>query len=162
MIKIFFMCHLCSCRTGWRRRRNCWRSCRAWRSVWSNSSKISAMQRSKQSWMTCYDVNYQLNRGINPKWHAYCIFQNDSPVKCECRRPVLVVIYCVFCLQAALEAQVLDEKAKAQRLQTELDVSEQVQKDFVKLSQTLQVIIYACIYGGGGGWENHSYAAAFY
>uniref|UniRef100_A0A8C6TA68 Rabaptin, RAB GTPase binding effector protein 1 n=1 Tax=Neogobius melanostomus TaxID=47308 RepID=A0A8C6TA68_9GOBI len=35
--------------------------------------------------------------------------------------------------------QVLDEKDKAQRLQTELDVSEQVQKDFVKLSQTLQV-----------------------
>eukprot|EP00066_Takifugu_rubripes_P006303 XP_003971004.1 PREDICTED: rab GTPase-binding effector protein 1 [Takifugu rubripes] len=41
--------------------------------------------------------------------------------------------------KAALEAQVVDEKAKAQRLQTELDVSEQVQKDFVKLSQTLQV-----------------------
>ena len=41
--------------------------------------------------------------------------------------------------QAALESQVLDEKDKAQRLQTELDVSEQVQKDFVKLSQTLQV-----------------------
>uniref|UniRef100_A0AAX7SG09 Rab GTPase-binding effector protein 1 n=1 Tax=Astatotilapia calliptera TaxID=8154 RepID=A0AAX7SG09_ASTCA len=39
----------------------------------------------------------------------------------------------------ALESQVLDEKDKAQRLQTELDVSEQVQKDFVKLSQTLQV-----------------------
>ncbi|XP_029028533.1 rab GTPase-binding effector protein 1 isoform X1 [Betta splendens] len=39
----------------------------------------------------------------------------------------------------ALETQVLDEKDKAQRLQTELDVSEQVQKDFVKLSQTLQV-----------------------
>uniref|UniRef100_A0A8C6U886 Rabaptin, RAB GTPase binding effector protein 1 n=1 Tax=Neogobius melanostomus TaxID=47308 RepID=A0A8C6U886_9GOBI len=36
-------------------------------------------------------------------------------------------------------SQVLDEKDKAQRLQTELDVSEQVQKDFVKLSQTLQV-----------------------
>uniref|UniRef100_A0A3B5KFT5 Rabaptin, RAB GTPase binding effector protein 1 n=1 Tax=Takifugu rubripes TaxID=31033 RepID=A0A3B5KFT5_TAKRU len=53
--------------------------------------------------------------------------------------------------KAALEAQVVDEKAKAQRLQTELDVSEQVQKDFVKLSQTLQVIIYTCIYGGGGG-----------
>uniref|UniRef100_A0A8C9Y7I0 Rab GTPase-binding effector protein 1 n=1 Tax=Sander lucioperca TaxID=283035 RepID=A0A8C9Y7I0_SANLU len=35
--------------------------------------------------------------------------------------------------------QVFDEKDKAQRLQTELDVSEQVQKDFVKLSQTLQV-----------------------
>ena len=41
--------------------------------------------------------------------------------------------------QSALESQVLDEKDKAQRLQTELDVSEQVQKDFVKLSQTLQV-----------------------
>uniref|UniRef100_A0A3Q3FWV5 Rab GTPase-binding effector protein 1 n=1 Tax=Kryptolebias marmoratus TaxID=37003 RepID=A0A3Q3FWV5_KRYMA len=39
----------------------------------------------------------------------------------------------------ALESQVLDEKDKAQRLQTELDVSEHVQKDFVKLSQTLQV-----------------------
>uniref|UniRef100_A0A8P4GBX3 Rab GTPase-binding effector protein 1 n=1 Tax=Dicentrarchus labrax TaxID=13489 RepID=A0A8P4GBX3_DICLA len=35
--------------------------------------------------------------------------------------------------------QVFDERDKAQRLQTELDVSEQVQKDFVKLSQTLQV-----------------------
>lgn len=33
----------------------------------------------------------------------------------------------------------LDEKDKALRLQTELDVSEQVQRDFVKLSQTLQV-----------------------
>uniref|UniRef100_A0A8C9Y6Z5 Rab GTPase-binding effector protein 1 n=1 Tax=Sander lucioperca TaxID=283035 RepID=A0A8C9Y6Z5_SANLU len=41
--------------------------------------------------------------------------------------------------QSALENQVFDEKDKAQRLQTELDVSEQVQKDFVKLSQTLQV-----------------------
>uniref|UniRef100_A0A673ZGP6 Rab GTPase-binding effector protein 1 n=1 Tax=Salmo trutta TaxID=8032 RepID=A0A673ZGP6_SALTR len=41
--------------------------------------------------------------------------------------------------QTALEAQVLDEKDKALRLQTELDVSEQVQRDFVKLSQTLQV-----------------------
>ncbi|XP_015223101.2 rab GTPase-binding effector protein 1 isoform X1 [Lepisosteus oculatus] len=41
--------------------------------------------------------------------------------------------------KAALESQVLDEKDKAQRLQTELDVSEQVQRDFVKLSQTLQV-----------------------
>uniref|UniRef100_A0A7N6FF37 Rab GTPase-binding effector protein 1 n=1 Tax=Anabas testudineus TaxID=64144 RepID=A0A7N6FF37_ANATE len=37
------------------------------------------------------------------------------------------------------QSQVLDERDKAQRLQTELDVSEQVQKDFVKLSQTLQV-----------------------
>uniref|UniRef100_A0A665U6S7 Rab GTPase-binding effector protein 1 n=1 Tax=Echeneis naucrates TaxID=173247 RepID=A0A665U6S7_ECHNA len=37
------------------------------------------------------------------------------------------------------KSQVLDERGKAQRLQTELDVSEQVQKDFVKLSQTLQV-----------------------
>ncbi|XP_017284680.1 rab GTPase-binding effector protein 1 isoform X2 [Kryptolebias marmoratus] len=41
--------------------------------------------------------------------------------------------------KGALESQVLDEKDKAQRLQTELDVSEHVQKDFVKLSQTLQV-----------------------
>uniref|UniRef100_A0A4W5JUL9 Rab GTPase-binding effector protein 1 n=1 Tax=Hucho hucho TaxID=62062 RepID=A0A4W5JUL9_9TELE len=37
------------------------------------------------------------------------------------------------------KAQALDEKDKAQRLQTELDVSEQVQRDFVKLSQTLQI-----------------------
>lgn len=43
--------------------------------------------------------------------------------------------------QSALESQVFDERDKAQRLQTELDVSEQVQKDFVKLSQTLQVTI---------------------
>ncbi|KAI4902069.1 hypothetical protein NFI96_033541 [Prochilodus magdalenae] len=41
--------------------------------------------------------------------------------------------------KSALESQVFDEKDKAQRLQTELDVSEQVQRDFVKLSQTLQV-----------------------
>ncbi|KAM7373983.1 hypothetical protein PAMP_006663 [Pampus punctatissimus] len=41
--------------------------------------------------------------------------------------------------KSALEGQVFEEKDKAQRLQTELDVSEQVQKDFVKLSQTLQV-----------------------
>lgn len=45
----------------------------------------------------------------------------------------------MFAVQSALESQVRDEKDKAQRLQTELDVSEQVQKDFVKLSQTLQV-----------------------
>lgn len=47
----------------------------------------------------------------------------------------------MFWLQSALEHQVLDERDKAQRLQTELDVSEQVQKDFVKLSQTLQVTV---------------------
>lgn len=41
--------------------------------------------------------------------------------------------------QANLEQLVFEEKNKAQRLQTELDVSEQVQRDFVKLSQTLQV-----------------------
>lgn len=41
--------------------------------------------------------------------------------------------------KSSLESQALDERDKAQRLQTELDVSEQVQKDFVKLSQTLQV-----------------------
>ncbi|XP_051552051.1 rab GTPase-binding effector protein 1-like isoform X2 [Myxocyprinus asiaticus] len=41
--------------------------------------------------------------------------------------------------KGALESQVFEEKDKAQRLQTELDVSEQVQRDFVKLSQTLQV-----------------------
>lgn len=41
--------------------------------------------------------------------------------------------------KASLESHVLDEKDRAQRLQTELDVSEQVQRDFVKLSQTLQV-----------------------
>ncbi|KAK7165320.1 hypothetical protein R3I94_003627 [Phoxinus phoxinus] len=41
--------------------------------------------------------------------------------------------------KSALETQAFEEKDKAQRLQTELDVSEQVQRDFVKLSQTLQV-----------------------
>lgn len=41
--------------------------------------------------------------------------------------------------QTAAEQLVFEEKNKAQRLQTELDVSEQVQRDFVKLSQTLQV-----------------------
>ncbi|XP_066492773.1 rab GTPase-binding effector protein 1 [Tiliqua scincoides] len=38
-----------------------------------------------------------------------------------------------------LEQLMFEEKSKAQRLQTELDISEQVQRDFVKLSQTLQV-----------------------
>lgn len=52
--------------------------------------------------------------------------------------PICDVCLCVGG-QTALEAQALDEKDKAQRLQTELDVSEQVQRDFVKLSQTLQV-----------------------
>lgn len=42
-------------------------------------------------------------------------------------------------LQATVEQLMFEEKNKAQRLQTELDVSEQVQRDFVKLSQTLQV-----------------------
>uniref|UniRef100_H0Z1N1 Rabaptin, RAB GTPase binding effector protein 1 n=1 Tax=Taeniopygia guttata TaxID=59729 RepID=H0Z1N1_TAEGU len=41
--------------------------------------------------------------------------------------------------KANLEQLVFEEKNKAQRLQTELDVSEQVQRDFVKLSQTLQL-----------------------
>uniref|UniRef100_A0A2K5JRJ6 Rab GTPase-binding effector protein 1 n=1 Tax=Colobus angolensis palliatus TaxID=336983 RepID=A0A2K5JRJ6_COLAP len=41
--------------------------------------------------------------------------------------------------QATVEQLMFEEKNKAQRLQTELDVSEQVQRDFVKLSQTLQV-----------------------
>ncbi|KAM4699077.1 rab GTPase-binding effector protein 1 isoform 2-T2 [Discoglossus pictus] len=42
-------------------------------------------------------------------------------------------------VKTSLEQQMFEEKNKAQRLQTELDVSEQVQRDFVKLSQTLQV-----------------------
>ncbi|XP_044141525.1 rab GTPase-binding effector protein 1 [Bufo gargarizans] len=41
--------------------------------------------------------------------------------------------------KTSLEELLFEEKNKAQRLQTELDVSEQVQRDFVKLSQTLQV-----------------------
>ncbi|XP_028564338.2 rab GTPase-binding effector protein 1 isoform X1 [Podarcis muralis] len=41
--------------------------------------------------------------------------------------------------KANMEQLMFEEKNKAQRLQTELDVSEQVQRDFVKLSQTLQV-----------------------
>ncbi|XP_078535826.1 rab GTPase-binding effector protein 1 isoform X1 [Lissotriton helveticus] len=39
----------------------------------------------------------------------------------------------------SLEQLMHEDRNKAQRLQTELDVSEQVQRDFVKLSQTLQV-----------------------
>ncbi|XP_069470704.1 rab GTPase-binding effector protein 1 isoform X1 [Ambystoma mexicanum] len=41
--------------------------------------------------------------------------------------------------KSSLEQLMYEDKNKAQRLQTELDVSEQVQRDFVKLSQTLQV-----------------------
>ncbi|XP_038669518.1 rab GTPase-binding effector protein 1, partial [Scyliorhinus canicula] len=41
--------------------------------------------------------------------------------------------------KTVLEQMLYEEKNKGQRLQTELDVSEQVQRDFVKLSQTLQV-----------------------
>uniref|UniRef100_A0A8C0Q4U7 Rab GTPase-binding effector protein 1 n=1 Tax=Canis lupus familiaris TaxID=9615 RepID=A0A8C0Q4U7_CANLF len=41
--------------------------------------------------------------------------------------------------KVSVEQLMFEEKNKAQRLQTELDVSEQVQRDFVKLSQTLQV-----------------------
>lgn len=41
--------------------------------------------------------------------------------------------------KVTVEQLMFEEKSKAQRLQTELDVSEQVQRDFVKLSQTLQV-----------------------
>ncbi|XP_065764607.1 rab GTPase-binding effector protein 1 isoform X3 [Muntiacus reevesi] len=40
--------------------------------------------------------------------------------------------------KVTVEQLMFEEKNKAQRLQTELDVSEQVQRDFVKLSQTLQ------------------------
>lgn len=42
-------------------------------------------------------------------------------------------------MKSNLEQLMFEEKNKAQRLQTELDISEQVQRDFVKLSQTLQV-----------------------
>ncbi|XP_078392592.1 rab GTPase-binding effector protein 2-like [Cetorhinus maximus] len=41
--------------------------------------------------------------------------------------------------RADLTVKLQEEKAKGQRLQVELDTSEQVQKDFVKLSQALQV-----------------------
>ncbi|XP_069741125.1 rab GTPase-binding effector protein 1 isoform X3 [Narcine bancroftii] len=41
--------------------------------------------------------------------------------------------------KTSLEQLLYEEKNKGQRLQTELDVSEQVQRDFVKLSQTLQL-----------------------
>uniref|UniRef100_A0A8C2IQS8 Rabaptin, RAB GTPase binding effector protein 1 n=1 Tax=Cyprinus carpio TaxID=7962 RepID=A0A8C2IQS8_CYPCA len=44
------------------------------------------------------------------------------------------------------KTQVFEEKDKAQRLQTELDVSEQVQRDFVKLSQTLQILSSTTIF----------------
>ncbi|XP_036882753.1 rab GTPase-binding effector protein 1 isoform X4 [Manis javanica] len=42
--------------------------------------------------------------------------------------------------KVTIEQLMFEEKNKAQRLQTELDVSEQVQRDFVKLSQTLQAL----------------------
>uniref|UniRef100_A0A8C0GKF9 Rab GTPase-binding effector protein 2 n=1 Tax=Chelonoidis abingdonii TaxID=106734 RepID=A0A8C0GKF9_CHEAB len=41
--------------------------------------------------------------------------------------------------QARLEAALSEQRGKLQRLQAELDTSEQVQRDFVRLSQTLQV-----------------------
>ncbi|XP_060679159.1 rab GTPase-binding effector protein 2-like [Hemiscyllium ocellatum] len=41
--------------------------------------------------------------------------------------------------RAELNLKIQEEKAKGQRLQVELDTSEQVQRDFVKLSQALQV-----------------------
>ncbi|XP_069082769.1 rab GTPase-binding effector protein 1 isoform X2 [Pleurodeles waltl] len=41
----------------------------------------------------------------------------------------------------SLEQLMYEDRNKAQRLQTELDVTEQVQRDFVKLSQTLQINI---------------------
>ena len=44
------------------------------------------------------------------------------------------------------EEAVHNERGKAQRLQAELDTSEQVQRDFVKLSQSLQVLGSLCPY----------------
>lgn len=41
--------------------------------------------------------------------------------------------------KARLEALLAEQRGKLQRLQAELDTSEQVQRDFVRLSQTLQV-----------------------
>ncbi|XP_044868335.1 rab GTPase-binding effector protein 2-like isoform X2 [Mauremys mutica] len=41
--------------------------------------------------------------------------------------------------KARLEAALSEQRGKLQRLQAELDTSEQVQRDFVRLSQTLQV-----------------------
>lgn len=79
------------------------------------------MLRSELAWLTCSEQDSLCLWSRVPLW------------------AVLLIRYSALCLQTALETQVLDEKDKAQRLQTELDVSEQVQKDFVKLSQTLQV-----------------------
>ena len=46
--------------------------------------------------------------------------------------------------QTSLEHEVANLKAKVQSLQIDLDNSEAVQRDFVKLSQSLQVYINYC------------------
>lgn len=52
---------------------------------------------------------------------------------------LLLVRYCVW-LQTQLENELQKQKGKVQSLQIDLDNSEAVQRDFVKLSQSLQVI----------------------
>lgn len=46
---------------------------------------------------------------------------------------------CVLSLQAQLTDLLSEQRAKVLRLQAELETSEQVQRDFVRLSQALQV-----------------------
>ncbi|XP_043403882.1 rab GTPase-binding effector protein 2 isoform X4 [Chelonia mydas] len=50
--------------------------------------------------------------------------------------------------KARLEAALSEQRGKLQRLQAELDTSEQVQRDFVRLSQTLQVPAGGCLGAG--------------
>ena len=53
------------------------------------------------------------------------------------------IIESVVTLQTKLESEVSSLKAKVQSLQVDLDNSEAVQRDFVKLSQSLQVLKHA-------------------
>lgn len=48
-------------------------------------------------------------------------------------------IYLWVLLQARLEAEVMELKGRVTTLQHDLDTSEAVQRDFVRLSQSLQV-----------------------
>ena len=53
--------------------------------------------------------------------------------------PACIAPCCLYFLQTKLEGQVHELKMKIQGLQVDLDNSEAVQRDFVKLSQSLQV-----------------------
>ena len=57
---------------------------------------------------------------------------------CSCYNS-FVTFYCMELLQAKLESELSHLKAKVMSMQVDLDNSEAVQRDFVKLSQSLQV-----------------------